>query len=432
MYLSCFRSLRTSLARFVGRSEGSVLPIFTLALIPVVGMAGAAVDYSRASNARSHLQASLDVALLAGARDGTPNWINVATDVFNANVKSKDASVGTPTFSLDANRAYKGSVSAAMDTQFMGVVGVKNMDISVSGTATVASVTGSHYCVLALNPTERSSMMMTGNASITINAPKCVIQVNSNDTFAVDMNGNTVIKSVENCFVGGLRTVGNATITPEPNKTCDPVPDPFTAYPRPTVGPCLETNYAKDHKDVGNTVLELEPGVYCGGMKFAGPLNVKFKPGLFVIKDGVISEDGGTFNGTGVTFFLTGAGAGIQLSGQANWHIVAPVDNSKGGMPGFAIFLEPNGPTGKASDFSTLSGQAELYFEGIVYLPKQRVTVTGNATAIAPSPYTSYIGDTLHFVGNGELIINNDLTKTTLPVPTALMVQTGGRLALTQ
>jgi hypothetical protein len=180
---------------------------------------------------------------------------------------------------------------------------------------------------------------------------------------------------------------------------------------------------------LGNQTLTLQPGVYCGGMNFSGPLNITFAPGLYIIKDGVISESGGTFTGNGVTFFLTGAGAGIQLSGQANWRIVAPTGRS---MPGFAIFLEPDGPTGVAATTSTLSGQAELYFEGIVYLPRQRVTVTGSATAFAPSPYTSYIGDTLRFVGNGELIINNDTTVTRLPIPTALMVQTGGRLALTK
>jgi hypothetical protein len=109
--------------------------------------------------------------------------------------------------------------------------------------------------------------------------------------------------------------------------------------------------------------------------------------------------------------------------------MVAPTGRS---LPGFAIFLDPTGPTGLAADASSLSGQAELYFEGIVYLPKQQVTVSGNATAFAPSPYTSYIGDTLRFVGNGELVINNDTSLTQLPIPTALMVQTNGGLALSR
>jgi hypothetical protein len=62
-----------------------------------------------------------------------------------------------------------------------------------------------------------------------------------------------------------------------------------------------------------------------------------------------------------------------------------------------------------------------------VYLPKQEVTVSGNASVVAPSPYTSYIGDTLRFVGNGDLVINNDTAMTALPVPTSLYVQTHGR-----
>ena len=92
----------------------------------------------------------------------------------------------------------------------------------------------------------------------------------------------------------------------------------------------------------------------------------------------------------------------------------------------------PDGPSGLAGSFSSLSGQAELYFEGIVYLPKQEVTVSGTASAFAPSPYTSYIGDTLRFVGNGDLVINNDTTLTALPLPVALNVQTGLRARLTK
>jgi hypothetical protein len=101
-------------------------------------------------------------------------------------------------------------------------------------------------------------------------------------------------------------------------------------------------------------------------------------------------------------------------------------------MPGFAIFLDPNGPSGIPDTSSQLSGQSELYFEGIVYLPGQAVSVTGNAQQIAPSPYTSYIGDTLRFVGNGKLVINNDTSLTQVPIPTALYVQTNGTLATTQ
>ena len=425
MFIRTRNSLQKSCSEFKRDSEGSVASIFALALVPLLGLVGAAVDYSAANGVRTRLQASLDAALLAGAKDGSTSWATTALNSFNANLKPGAATAINPTFQLTSTRAYAGTVTATVPSSFLGVLGVSGLNVRVTGTATVPPSTGAYYCVMALNRTAQSALQLTGNASITINAPKCVIQVNSSSSRAVDMNGNTVIRSVENCFVGGIRTVGNSTITPAPNATCKPIPDPFENYPRPTVGSCDFTNYQLS----GNQTVTLQPGVYCGGMNFSGHVTVTFAPGLYVIKDGVISESGGTFTGNGVSFFLTGYNTSLQLSGQANWRLIAPTN---GPLPGFAIFLDPDGPSGLAGTTSSLSGQAELYFEGIVYLPKQEITVSGTASAFAPSPYTSYIGDTLRFVGNGDLVINNDTSLTALPLPTSLMVQTGGRPILTQ
>jgi Flp pilus assembly protein TadG len=418
-------TLRKSCRALRRDREGSVAATFALSLVPLVGLVGAAVDYSSANNARTSLQGALDAALIAGAKDGTADWATAALNAFNANLNAKLATNVSPTFQLTSSRAYAGHVTATVASHFLGVLGVSGINVGVSGTATVPPSTGGYYCVMALNRTAQAALQLTGNASITINAPKCVIQVNSSSASAVTQNGNTVIRSVENCFVGGVSTVGNSSLSPTPDATCKPIPDPFANYPRPTVGNCDYTNYQLS----GNKTATLQPGVYCGGMSFNGPVNVTFAPGLYVIKDGVITETGGSFTGNGVSFFLTGYNTSLQLSGQANWHLVAA---SNGPLPGFAIFLDPDGPSGLAGSFSSLSGQSELYFEGIVYLPKQQVTVSGNASAFAPSPYTSYIGDTLRFVGNGDLVINNDTSLTQLPLPTSLYVQTGGRPILTQ
>ena len=425
MFTRIVSSLQQFCSEFNRDSEGSVVSMFALAMVPLVGLVGAAVDYSAANRARTNLQTSLDAALLAGAKDGSTSWAATALNSFNSNVKSNIATSISPVFQLTSTRAYTGSVTATVPSHFLGVLGVSGTNVRVTGTVTVPPSTGAYYCVMSLNRTAQAALQLTGNASITINAPKCVVQVNSSSSLAVDMTGNTRIQSVENCFVGGVRTVGNSTITPAADASCKPIPDPFANYPRPTVGNCDHTNYSLS----GNRTETLQPGVYCGGMNFSGPVNVTFAPGLYVIKDGIISESGGTFIGNGVSFFLTGYNASIQLSGQANWRLVAPTN---GPLPGFAIFLDPDGPSGLAGSTSSLSGQAELYFEGIVYLPKQELTVSGTASAFAPSPYTSYIGDTLRFVGNGDLVINNDTSLTALPLPTSLMVQTGGRPIVTQ
>jgi hypothetical protein len=54
---------------------------------------GAAIDYSSANKIRSSMQVALDSAMLAGAKDGSSNWAQVALDVFSANV-AKQASTG--------------------------------------------------------------------------------------------------------------------------------------------------------------------------------------------------------------------------------------------------------------------------------------------------------------------------------------------------
>ena len=53
--------------RFAGDRSGNISAIFALSLIPVVGLIGAAVDYSRANKARTALQAALDSTALAMA-----------------------------------------------------------------------------------------------------------------------------------------------------------------------------------------------------------------------------------------------------------------------------------------------------------------------------------------------------------------------------
>jgi Flp pilus assembly protein TadG len=407
-------------------SGGSLLPMFALTMVPMMGMVGAAVDYSRASGVHTGLQAALDSAMLAGARDGTANWSNVALSVFNANLPDRGASVAAPTFIKNPDGSFSGSVTANVPASFLKLMGTSSIPTLAQSKAVLSGSTAQQFCVLALSSNAQPAVKLTGNASIDIDAPQCIFQVNSNSAGAVTLNGNTSISSARNCFVGSVTKVGNATLSPPPDFMCKPVPDPFEKFVKPTVGPCDHVNFSES----GNKTITVQPGVYCGGMQFSGQVTVTFAPGLFVIKDGVLQASGGTsYTGNGVSFFLTGAGAGVQLSGQADWHLVA---SSGGTFAGFVFFLDPQGPTGLAATSSQLSGSAEMYFEGLIYLPRQRVALSGSAETYAPSPYTAFIADTFDISGNGAMVINNDMTKTNVPVPIPLQVASGGQPRLIQ
>lgn len=57
--------------RFNEDEAGNFTMIFSLALVPILGLTGAAVDYARASKARLELAGAIDSAALMAARDAS-------------------------------------------------------------------------------------------------------------------------------------------------------------------------------------------------------------------------------------------------------------------------------------------------------------------------------------------------------------------------
>src|SRR3954469_4010739 len=87
--------------------SGNVALIFALALIPVFGAVGVAVDYSRANAARTAMQAALDAAALMVSKEA----LNVTVAqvqkkgqrYFNAEFKRPEVNGTTATFTMQNN-----------------------------------------------------------------------------------------------------------------------------------------------------------------------------------------------------------------------------------------------------------------------------------------------------------------------------------------
>ncbi len=120
--------------RFLRHSGGNVAMMMALAGFPLCIAVGAAVDYSRASSAKSAIQAATDAAALAAAKD--PNLSEArAKEVVNqylaANgIDTAVAHVNEVKIEYDKKTgAVSVSVSGQLDTSLMSLAGIQSMDI---------------------------------------------------------------------------------------------------------------------------------------------------------------------------------------------------------------------------------------------------------------------------------------------------------------
>jgi Flp pilus assembly protein TadG len=131
-------------ARFIEDRRASVAPIFTLAIISIIGFVGAAVDYSRANSVKSAMQAALDATALAVSKDAqtlTPAQLSQKansyfTSVFdrpeakNVQVTSQFTNPQAGTFNVHV------AGTATVDATFAKVLGQSQLNVGAMADVT--------------------------------------------------------------------------------------------------------------------------------------------------------------------------------------------------------------------------------------------------------------------------------------------------------
>lgn len=137
-------SLRRTALQLAGDKQGNIAMLFAIALVPMLAMVGAAVDYARANAARSSIQSALDTTALMISKDAAANpnlspddIQSLAKKYFAALYHGKDAPNVTVTATFATNSGSVGSTvsiegSATMRTDFMKVVNIPEIDINAS------------------------------------------------------------------------------------------------------------------------------------------------------------------------------------------------------------------------------------------------------------------------------------------------------------
>jgi Flp pilus assembly protein TadG len=145
--LSIARRVTQAAQRFGAAREGNIAMTFAIALLPILGFVGAAIDYSRAAHARSAMQAALDSASLMLSKDlstGTITQSQISTKAvsyFTALYTNKDAQGVSITASYTPGSGSTGNTvqvngSGSIVTDFMMLAGFPTMGFNATSTST--------------------------------------------------------------------------------------------------------------------------------------------------------------------------------------------------------------------------------------------------------------------------------------------------------
>ena len=138
-----FRKLKKLMTRFTANQRGNISLIVGVAAIPLFIAGGAAIDYERAINAKTELQASLDSAVLYASAFNSTDY-TVLTSASRPYLDSNyhdNADAAVKSFAItagDATNKLRATGVVTMTTWFMSIAGIYTMDVKAESQAVYA------------------------------------------------------------------------------------------------------------------------------------------------------------------------------------------------------------------------------------------------------------------------------------------------------
>jgi Flp pilus assembly protein TadG len=412
MMKSIFKPARFLSVEFLSDIRGAISPIFALSLLPVMAATGSAIDYSRANNFRSKLQTALDTAVLAGARDGSSNWSQLAQNVFNANIADKSAQAlqMSASFDQDAGQIYRGSATATIKTAFLGLMRISSLNIAAKAAATAAD--GDNSCILTLDKGQPTTHVgLTLNGAPVVDLTGCSIRSNT----ALDCNGHdgNLMKSIAGGVAAGCSN---------PKSNSATVPDIYAKLASNITMVCgssrLGVNWtagALPSSAAFKTVTNLGRTEYhvCGDLTVSGTGSltgtVPSSDALIVIENGSLNlANNSSVSVARMAVILTGDNTfASQINfpngnGKTAKITLSPPLDSTNVWQGVALYQDPKLTTnvdnkwGPGADFSA---------DGLVYLGNSNVVTDGNTTS-SNAKCSKFVMN--QFTTNGSVLLDFD------------------------
>ena len=304
------------------RRSGTVLIWCGLALPSLVGMVGLVIDGGLMMATYRQAQNAADAAALVGANDlvqgfstakSTSDANTFLATNYNVTSGTYSPSSGTGTINIPPKLSvsYSGSanyveavVSLPLSTYFIQVLPGISQSQSVTAHA-VAGFEGNDAGAVALDPSAKPAISLTGNGSLDVKNGNVLISSSASPALKATGNGSVDAAAIK--VVGTAQTSGNGSFQNLQSGSA-PIPDPFVHIPTPTTANGVTGGTIATPP--GDTSGNYTPGVYTNGINYSGKGAVTLAPGIYVLPGNKATVNFGkasSVTGSGVMFYVTGA-----------------------------------------------------------------------------------------------------------------------------
>ena len=256
-------------------------------------------------------------------------------------------------------------------TWFAGIF--QDGPVSVCARSVAGGSGGAPFCILAMNPTQESAVLVQGGAYVDL---ECGVRANScNSTRALEVSGSATLDatSIDVC---GSYDCSAGTCDPTPDTGVDPADDPFYDWdpPPPCGSTCDGVFIIAGRGDSSDYAMDVS-----GGSTIQGQ-------GVSFYNTSCSNSDWATAYSPGCSDKGWGA---ISIAGGANVpYLQAPADGVMQGM----LFFE--GYDAQVNENYEVAGGSAAEFEGVIHFPNQFLRFQGSSSVT--TAWSMIIVDTLN------------------------------------
>jgi hypothetical protein len=398
------------------RRRGAVTVMTAVCMTMLLGIVALALDGGHLMMQRGRAQAAADAAALAGATDLYDNyWTGSGDDLNGSAEDSALLTAAANGFQHNGNdikvfvnipptegpyKDKRGYVEVLIEyhqpAMFSRIFASEGTVVRARAVALGSSV-AADVGILVLDPDDKGAFNAQGGGISTVAGTPIV--VNSNHAEAAIAGGGGTVIADDFFITGGVGTTGGGTFQGEVHTGRPGLEDPLQELPVPD--PTQMTVQSTKKIQYTSGTIDLQPGVYKGGINVSGTASLNLAPGIYYMDGGGFSFSGqGSLYGEGVMIYNdpgNGQADGINVSGQGSLVLKGP---TSGIYQGITFFQDRT--SNVSGSVSGTGGTTDI--TGTFYFAGAQLSVSGNGGVANIG--SQYISRLLELGGNGGINID--------------------------